>query len=149
MRLKYTEAKSIMSLVTLCVSLAMTIALSFLVGFEIIPMPEENDLTNAIVGGATALIGFMIAVFTMYFTYKMPERIEESLKMHGYYYQVPRNMIHSMIFLAVSLCVAIVSYFLQSIARNILVIIAVVQFVAGIVMAVFVTVRFFMLIKAK
>ena len=148
MRPKYTEAKSLMSLITLCVNLAITVILSLLVGFGKMPMPEENDLTNAIVGGATALVGFMIAVFTMYFTYKMPERIEESLKRHGYYYQVPRNMIHSMLFLAVSIFTAIASYFLQNTARNIFVVVSAVQFVAGIVLAVFVTARFFMLIKS-
>lgn len=149
MRPKYTEAKPAMFYITLGVSSITTIALSILVGLGKMPVPHENDLTHAIVGGATVLIGFIVAVFTMYFTYKMPEHIEDRMKRHGFYYQLPRNMIHCTVFLAVSLFIAVISYFLQDIARSIFVIIATAQFVTGIVMTVFVTVRFFMVIKAE
>ncbi len=148
MRKKYTEAKSVMFFWTLGVSIVSTIALAVLTGFAIIPVPDSNELTSAIVGGDTALIGFMIAAFTMYFTYKMPEHIEARLRRHGFYHYVPRNIIYCILFLAVSLCTAIASFFLECIVRNVLVIVATAQFVTGVVMAVFVTTRFYMLLKA-
>lgn len=149
MRSKYTEAKSLGFYIILGIDIILTALLAALVGTHILCISDANALVGALIGADGAMIGFMITIFAFYFTYNMPESVKERLKLHGFYTQIPRDMIRSVIILAISIVCAIVSYFVQDILCSIIIILSITQFLGGLSVALYVTLRCFKILRAQ
>ena len=147
MRKKWSEAVSIGFYIILAVDFVLSVVLSVLVGINLLPIMDARDLTGALIGVDGAILGFMITIFALYFTHNMSEGMKELLKKYGFYWQIPKDMIRSVILLTVSILCAIVSYFIQSIAQNIIIMLSIVQFFSGLALALYVTLRFFTILK--
>lgn len=147
MRPKFTEAKSLGFYIILSIDLIISATLATLVGTHIVNMSDAGALVGALIGVDGAMLGFMITIFALYFTYNMPDGVKELLKKHGFYTQIPRDMVRSIIILTISLVSAIVSYFLNNVAHDVIVAISIVQFIGGLALALYVTFRFFIVLK--
>lgn len=149
MRKKGTEAKSIGFYVIIISDIVVSLLISLLIGFNILSISNLDTLVGALLGVEGALLGFMITIFALYFTYDMPEELKKGLERHGFYTQVPRDMIRCIVVFAVSMIISISSFFIQGLAQSIIVGLAITQFLCGLALLIFVTMRFFMIVRKK
>ncbi|MCL2848273.1 MAG: hypothetical protein FWE13_05995 [Firmicutes bacterium] len=135
----------IMSLLTV-----IAIILYFLLGYTI---QLDSSILGAIIGVAGALIGFLITLFALYFSFGMKEELKSILIEYGFYKQIPKDILRTVFIYAFSLLLAIVSYFFNN-SENLsiikvydtLTILTISFFICAIFMTIFIVVRFFKII---
>lgn len=149
MREKGTEAKSVGFYIILIIDILLSLTMALLIGFEVLVVGSIEALNAALLGAEGALIGFMITIFALYFTYDMPEKLKAGLIAHGFYWQLPRDMIRCVVIFAIGITLSIISYFTASLAQSIIVGISILQLLSGLALSIYVTIRFFMIVKKK
>ena len=149
MRKKGTEAKSVGFYVIASIDGVLSIALGLLLGFNVLCLSAWESLNGALISIEGALIGFMITIFALYFTYSMSDTLKERLIAHGFYWQLPRDMLKNIVIFAIGIVSSIVVYFVPSLVKSILIGVSIVQLLSGLALSIFVTIRFFMIVKTK
>ena len=112
----------------------------------------SEDIQNSILTTSGIFIGFIIAALGIYYSIPINNDVKKALKEQGYYYQISRNFIVSLIsfFIGSVSCIvamSITSMFSIDILTHLMNSLILSIFIFGLILCVFTSVNFFKVVK--
>ena len=134
-------------IVSLVVFIAILLALVFLTIFNVFTIISK-DLTTALLTTDGIFIGFTISALGIYYSIPLREEIKTALVKQGYYKQVSKNFIISVVGFSVSmLCsIVIMCFSVNNIFVNILTAFEVSSFIASLILLILTSINFFKIV---
>lgn len=134
-------------IVSLVVFIAILLTLVLLTTFNVFTITSK-DLTTALLTTDGIFIGFTISALGIYYSIPLREEIKTALVKQGYYKQVSKNFITSVVGFSVSmLCSIIIMCFsVNNIFVNILTAFEVSSFIASLILLILTSINFFKIV---
>lgn len=134
-------------IVSLVVFIAILLILVFLAIFNIFTITSK-DLTSALLTTDGIFIGFTISALGIYYSIPLRDEIKTALVKQGYYKQVSKNFIISVVGFSISMLssIIIMCFSINNIFVNILTALEVSSFIASLVLLILTSINFFKIV---